>query len=167
MSATTTVPGRSVTYPRRGTERYKLPMRPQPTHAPLPVRLYRRVELNIQTGCLEWQGVRSRTGYGYIGSGGRGQRTLWVHRVAYELAYGPIPEGLVIDHLCRVRHCVNAEHLEAVTAKENLRRGIGHGSETHCPQGHEYTPANTYTDKKNRRSCNACRRVCQQKVWRR
>jgi len=156
MMLQTVVPGRSDNYPRRGTERFRLPMHPQRTHAPLAERLRRRLLLDPATGCLEWQGVRAWNGYGYIGSGGQGGRTLWVHRVAYELANGAIPDGLVIDHLCRNRRCCEVTHLEPVTRLENVRRGIGHGKETHCPQGHGYTPENTYTDKRNRRSCKAC-----------
>lgn len=72
---------------------------------------------------------------------------------------GPIPEGLVIDHLCRDLLCVNPGHLEPVTQKENVRRGVGHGAETHCPQGHEYTEANTRVSKKNKRYCRACGRA--------
>lgn len=69
--------------------------------------------------CLRWKGSRNWGGYGQISVGGRQQR---VHRVAYELAKGPIPEGLEIDHLCRVRDCINPDHLEAVTHQENIRR---------------------------------------------
>lgn len=69
--------------------------------------------------CLLWQGRLTYAGYGHLNLQGR---FIGVHRVAYELAKGPIPAGLEIDHLCAVRHCVNPDHLEAVTHAENLRR---------------------------------------------
>lgn len=62
--------------------------------------------------------------------------------VAYEMYVGPIPEGMQLDHLCRVRHCVNPAHLEVVTQQENMRRVAV--LTTHCPRGHEYNEENTY-----------------------
>lgn len=88
------------------------------------------------------------------------------HRVAHELLIGPIPNGLHVDHLCRVRHCVNPDHLEAVTQRENNLRipGLGENlillarAKTHCPQGHEYTEENTYWYRGHRR-CLTCKRA--------
>ena len=97
-------------------------------------------------------------GYGQFRVGT--QRKL-AHRVAYEWSLGEIPEGLDLDHLCRVRNCVNPSHLEPVTRQENLRRGIGnpHKHKTHCPRRHEYNEENTYYDsKRNKRQCRVCRR---------
>jgi hypothetical protein len=86
---------------------------------------------------------------------GRNGPNVSIHRYIYELFSGPIPVGLVLDHLCRVRHCVNPEHLEPVTIAENVRRGLKGRMVTHCPKGHEYTPENTYTY--NRRECRRCK----------
>lgn len=86
--------------------------------------------LDPETGCLRWQGPNSepdgRTGYGYI-SGTKGHPTRRAHTVAWERASGPVPEGLVLDHVwdrgCRWKDCVNVDHLEPVTMAENSRRG--------------------------------------------
>ena len=71
------------------------------------------------TGCWEWQGAKSGCGYGSVRIDGR---TIGVHRLAYSLFVGPIPEGLELDHLCRNIVCCNPEHLDAVTRAENMRR---------------------------------------------
>lgn len=112
--------------------------------------------------CEVWTGNRMVNGYGVL-SLARGV-TVLAHRWAYEHFVGPIPEGLVIDHLCRVRHCVNPDHLEAVTNEENLRRGAGYGlrngMRSACINGHEYTPENTYTHPtKGSVRCRECARA--------
>jgi hypothetical protein len=102
--------------------------------------------------CWEWTG-HQRNGYGSIRAYGR---QLGAHRVAYQLAFGPIPAGLTIDHLCRNKLCVNPAHLEPVTIGENVRRWAR--TITHCPTGHPYDEANTWTDRKGHRQCRACGR---------
>jgi hypothetical protein len=107
--------------------------------------------------CISWTGHKLSNGYGTI----RVLRQLqYVHRIAYELARGPIPAGLTIDHLCRNRLCINPTHLEAVTNWENGRRGIGacatNARKTHCDHGHAYTPENTILNRAGHRRCRTC-----------
>lgn len=99
-------------------------------------------------GCHEWTADVSNSGYGRFWVEGK-QKAL-AHRWSYEYHIGPIPDGLVIDHLCRNKLCVNPSHLEPVTYSENALRGVGPEmrsaikfTATHCSQGHEFTPENT------------------------
>lgn len=110
--------------------------------------------------CWNWTGAKVSAGYGELNISGR---PAYAHRLAYEHFVGPIPAGLVIDHLCRNPSCVNPAHLEAVETRENTRRGLAHerlreraAKITHCPHGHEYTPENTVL-RRGRRTCVTCR----------
>jgi hypothetical protein len=114
--------------------------------------------------CWLWTGSLHSKGYGKMSVAGRD----WLaHRLAYELFVGPIPPKLQLDHLCRVRRCVNPAHLEAVTTRENLLRGVGfaavNAQKTHCPAGHPYTEPNLFIGPKGERCCRACnRRRCRE-----
>lgn len=126
---------------------------------PLRERLLAKAVINWETGCWEWTANRDRQGYGRITVAG--EHAL-AYRVSYEMTYGPVSPGLQLDHLCRVRHCVNPAHLEAVTSRENTLRGMGVAAvnlaKTHCIHGHEFTPENTYISADARRHCRACHR---------
>jgi hypothetical protein len=110
--------------------------------------------------CLIWTGAIDSYGYGVIWDNDHGNNRK-VHRVAYELATGHAPAG-VIDHLCRVRSCAQPSHLEDVTERENIARGetgLHNGTKTHCKYDHEYTPENTYQRKDHPgRHCRTCDR---------
>lgn len=119
--------------------------------------------LVMPNGCWEWTGCITkgeRGGYGRISIGNR--KLALAHRVAYELYVGPIPEGLTLDHLCRVRHCVNPTHLEPVTQRENCLRGESraarHARQTHCVHGHPLSGDNLYTypNGRRKRACLTC-----------
>lgn len=126
-------------------------------------RFKQKVSVNPDTGCWEWTACQINTGYGRIWEGGRRGKSLLAHRVSYELFVGQIPDGLTLDHLCRVRHCVNPLHLEPVTGRENTLRGEGPAAvaarKTHCDSGHEFTPENTYIARNGTRKCRTCRRA--------
>lgn len=108
----------------------------------------------MNTPCKVWTGAVYANGYGKRKIAGR---TVSVHRHAYEQVHGPIPEGMQIDHLCRVRACYEVSHLEAVTAQENVRRA--HAVQTHCKRNHEFTPENTRLTSTGARRCRACVRA--------
>lgn len=126
-----------------------------PDRIPLEERFWARVQ-KTET-CWLWTGATSQ-GYGVISVGGYKGKNLMAHRVAYELTKGPIPEGLVIDHLCRAPRCVNPDHLEAVTTGDNVRRGLLGEMKTHCSHGHAYADEGRI-DFKGHRVCRACRRA--------
>jgi hypothetical protein len=83
-------------------------------------------ERGYKTPCWIWQRSKDKDGYGFITIAPRasGSRTGRAHVVYYEKKYGPIPSGMLPDHLCRIHSCVNPDHIEAVTFAENTRRGI-------------------------------------------
>ena len=118
---------------------------------PIAERLWRRVEKGEEHECWLWTGSGNPKGYGLIFGGPDDARMRPVHRVAYEIEIGPIPEGMEIDHLCRTRNCVNPAHLEPVDHAENCRRA----RRSHCKYGHEMTDENVYAYARSR-MCKEC-----------
>ncbi len=126
-------------------------------------RFWAKVEPVPFSGCWVWMGHINDKGYGLTQIRiGHKWKKLRAHRVAYELYRGPIPAGLDLDHKCRVRCCVNPDHLEPVTRQVNILRGIGipaiKAAQTHCVRGHEFTPKNTGRTSKQTRYCRLCKR---------
>lgn len=121
-------------------------------------RLMYRTAL-MENGCWVWLGATNKKGYGHI-RGVENGPLVAVHRAAYELAKGAIPEGLEVDHLCFERACLNPEHLEAIDHAENVRRGRhnqNHGK-AECLNGHAFDAGNTSIDTKGKRVCKTCSR---------
>jgi hypothetical protein len=127
-------------------------------------RLLSKIEHDPESDCWCFTGGKTPNGYGM--SSYRGKR-VYAHRLSYELFTGPIPDGLVLDHVrnrgCHHRSCINPRHLEAVSQATNLHRGQCtlasiNAAKTHCPYGHAYTEANTFLDSKSGRNCRECRR---------
>lgn len=88
-------------------------------------------KINQTAGCWHWIGAKEGQGYGQLRVGGRANgKLLKAHRISYELHIGPIPPGLVIDHKCRVKACVNPEHLRAITQKQNTENRSGARSDS-------------------------------------
>lgn len=132
-------------------------------------RYWARTEMpsgeNICEQCWKWIGyINPSTGYGQITVNGQSHVA---YRFGYEMLFGTVPEGLELDHLCRNRWCVNPHHLEPVTRQVNSHRGESfcgrNARKAHCPQGHPYTPENTYFCPKGRRECRTCRQVASAK----
>lgn len=131
------------------------------TRRPVSDRLWSHVTKG--PGCWVWTGFL-RNGYGRLKTG-QGDETVAVHRLSYELLVGPIPAGLEIDHLCRNRACVRPDHLEPVTSRENVLRGVSpiasFARQTHCKRGHPFDDNNTYLWRGRTalsRHCRACRK---------
>lgn len=128
------------------------------TPRPLSDRFWEKVDASGD--CWDWMGAKTQDGYGAIGAGGRGGRTLMAHRVVFDLVGIPIPTGMEVDHLCFRRHCVNPDHLEIVTGYENKLRQRRYLKLT-CLNGHDIIGDNLYVSPSGRRSCRACKRMWQ------
>ena len=125
----------------------------------LPERIRKKIKV-CENGCWEWIGARTSDGYGHIQWQGR---KVTAHRFVRHFLVGDVSifsKGRSIDsidHLCEVRYCVNPDHLEPVTHRENIRRA--HEWITHCPQGHPYSGENLRIASNGTRRCVECQRI--------
>lgn len=126
-------------------------------------KLFKSISICQETGCWNWIGHIEKNGYGRFCYKGKSK---WAHRCAYQIIVGEIPSGLELDHLCKNTRCVNPNHLEPVSHRENMKRAGFvlaklHKAKTHCPQGHPYSGVNLVVWN-NQRFC----RICQTKYKR-
>ena len=136
---------------------------------PFPDNILQRLERQ-PCGCLRWTGHPNEQNYGRVAAGNG--KNVYVHVAYYEMMVGPVPDGMVLDHICQTqdetcnegnscmhRLCVEPTHPEVVTPSENAKRarvGRLQKNRTHCPAGHEYNDENTHIDKTGRRHCRRC-----------
>lgn len=110
------------------------------------------------TDCIIWAGAQNNKGYGCFAIEGKSQLA---HRLVWEEAFGPIPDGMTVDHLCRVHSCIRLDHLELVTQTENRRRArqaAGYVPGGECARGHALTEDNIYRRKSRAGfECRTCR----------
>ncbi len=133
------------------------------TYKTLEDQVFSRVSPEPNSGCWLWTGSLNDDGYGQMSLNAKMRKS---HDVVYRMMKGPVPEGLELDHKCRVRCCVNPDHLEPVTHKENCERGIlreRNLGRTHCKRGHPFDGDNLRHDNKGTRICAECSRMrCRQ-----
>lgn len=111
--------------------------------------------------CWEWIGSILSNGYGQFWYNGKPQL---VHRLSYENTKGEIPKELVINHICRTRHCVNPDHLEVITRGKNIQIGISaNRNKIFCALGHKYDQKNTYFRPTGYRQCRICQLISKRK----
>jgi hypothetical protein len=120
-------------------------------------RFWAKIVILEGRGCFLWQGYRTPDGYGILRFNGR---MVGAHRAAWMMMRGQIPEGLTIDHLCRVPACVNPDHMEVVSNRTNILRGNAtsaiNARKTHCLKGHPLAHPNLYIDSRGHRTCKRC-----------
>ena len=128
----------------------------------LPTRFWDKIVPEPMSGCWLWKACIDRDGYGEVRATIGGCRFAKAHRLSFAVLVGPVPFGMVLDHKCRTRSCVNPDHLEAVTSRTNTLRGAGFAAEnfskTHCHRGHEFSEANTMR-RRGWRECRKCIRL--------
>lgn len=114
----------------------------------------------LNSECCEWKGTKTSKGYGVMTLNGKQYR---VQRIAVLLSGRKIPKGMVTDHLCRNRACINPEHLEVVTNTENVMRGesfsVNNLRKDRCDNGHLYSEHGKFSKRKTGKVWRSCR-VC-------
>lgn len=122
-------------------------------------------KVNKTSGCWKWGAWSNGKGYGLVRINGK---SYLAHRISYEIAYGEIPKGLVIDHICNNTKCVNPSHLQAITQQQNILRSTKHiskerASKKQCIRGHNLFGDNLYIRKDRRRACKLCKSLASYK----
>jgi hypothetical protein len=140
--------------------RLKHSLGPRPAH----IRFWEKVSTREPGKCWLWLASCVEGGYGQFQIG---HAKIRAHRWAYEREFGPVPAGKVLDHLCRVRNCVNPAHLEPVTTRINILRGEAptavNARKDECEYGHPFNIANTYRRKNGNRRCRRCHAIGMQR----
>lgn len=150
---------------RPSAKRLRTGKKPQ-FKVPWELAFWSRVDVR-RYGCWNWRGSRTDFGYGRFWISGKFRKA---HQVAYELLVGHMPDGLVPDHLCRNPGCVRPDHLEAVTQRVNILRGVSvvaqNARRDSCINGHQFNEKNTYLYEGRHRHCRACKNESQRKLRR-
>ena len=132
----------------------------------VPQRITNKLIPIPESGCFVWTGQEERGGYGMVWFNGKKRL---VHRVVWEIERGAIETGKSLDHLCRVRCCVNPDHLEPVDIRTNILRGASiaalNAKKDMCANGHRFTPQNTYITKHGSRFCRECGRAACRELY--
>lgn len=139
-------------------------------------RFFNKIFQEPNSGCWLWEGRLSVKGYGIFylntdgnGPSGRNAKPISAHRFSYENHCGIIPKHLELDHLCRTRCCVNPRHLEPVSHRENVRRGISPSGlnvdKAKCIRNHVLGGDNLYVDKRGNRHCKRCAADSMHRRW--
>lgn len=115
----------------------------------------------ITNECWLWRASKLESGYGLFTD--ESGKTVTAHRWSYQHFKGVIPQGLIIDHICRNPSCVNPKHLQAITQSNNIKRSLlvkARSARTHCKHGHAFTPENTrYVKGQRGRRCATCAKI--------
>jgi hypothetical protein len=138
-----------------GDPNHPVAAQPERIHGTPEERFWPKVDASGD--CWEWTRSKNKGGYGQFSFKGH---SYLAHKYAYESLVGPVPPGLELDHRCRNHACCNPDHLEPVTRRVNIMRGVSRSSinarKTHCIRNHEFTPENTIKHSNGSRRCRRC-----------